>query len=173
MAEQRKQNDSEIRPGQAGNLSPDDETTTSDLENDSDLERVELLAAGAGDEEDIDEDDVGEKLNELAASTEEEVDALRVNLLQDDELASTRDGSGRVVDETAEDQLARFTEADSQRGDFGGESVEPGRDDTSRILREHHRNTSIARSDAIIEGKLDEPRDEEVPGRQVDEGTAG
>ncbi|MGZ4816299.1 MAG: hypothetical protein ACXVZV_12870, partial [Terriglobales bacterium] len=117
--------------------------------------------------------DLREKLAELAATTEEEVDALNVNLLQDDELPTTRNGSGRVVDDTAQERLARFTEADPMQGDIGVVSVEPGRDDTSRVLRSHHHNTTIARSDAVVEGNLDEPMDETIMDRKVDQGTDG
>ena len=140
MAEQSR---NEIRPGQAGDLSAGFETTPDDLDNDSDVERVEVLAAGVEDKRDIEADGLGEKLAELAATTEEEVDALRVNLLQDDEPPGTRDSSGRVVD------------------------------DTSRVLRRHHHNTTIARSDAVVGGNLDEPMDESIAKRKVDEGTSG
>lgn len=173
MADKKQQSRTETRPGQVGNLSRGDATTPEDLGNESDVERVEVLAAGAGDHDDIEEDGLGEKLNELAVTTEEEVDALRVNLVQDDEPPSTRDSSGRVVDDTAEERLAPFTEADPMRPDIGVVSVEPGRDDTSRMLRRHHPNTTIARSDAVVEGNLDEPMDETITERKVDEGTAG
>jgi transcription termination/antitermination protein NusA len=169
MADQSR---SDIRPGQARDLSPQFESTPDDLENESDVERVEVLVSGAEDRDDIDEDGIGEKLNELAATTEEEIDALRVNLLQDDE-PPARDSSGRVVDDTAEERIARFTEADPMQGDLGAISVEPGRDDTSGVLRRHHPNPSIARSDAIVEGNLDEPMDETISDRKVDEGTSG
>lgn len=173
MAEQRQQNTSDIRPGQAGNLSRGRETTAEDLGADGTLERVEVLAAGAEDQDDMEADGLGEKLNELAATTEEEVDALRVNLVQDDYPPSTRDSSGRVIDDSAQERVARFTEADPMQPDIGAVSVEPGRDDTSDVLRRHHPNTSIARSDAVVEGNLDEPMDETITERKVDEGTAG
>ena len=173
MADRNQQQTSDARPGQAGNLSRQAATTPDELENEADVERLEVLASGADETDDIDENDASEKLSELAASTEEEVDALKVNLLQDDEPPSTRDSSGRIVDDTAEERLARFTEADPMQGDIGVVSVEPGRDDTSRILRRHHPNTANVRSDAIVEGNLDEPMDETVMERKVDEGTAG
>jgi len=173
MANRIEQRSSDIRPGQAGNLSREAGTTPDELDNETDVERVEVLASGADRTDDIDEDDVSEQLSELAASTDEEVDALEINLRQDDELPSARDSSGRVVDDVAEERIARFTEADPMQGDIGAVSVEPGRDDTSRILRRHHPNTSIARSDAIVEGNLDEPMDETIMDRKVDEGTAG
>lgn len=56
--------------------------------------------------------------------------------------------------------------------DQGVVTVEPGRDDTSQVLRRHHPNTGIARAQDVIEGNLDEPRDEEVMERKADEGTA-
>jgi hypothetical protein len=173
MAEQNERQTINAQPGQAGNLSRQAGTTPDELDNTSDVERVEVLAAGAENSDDVEADGLGEQLAELAATTEEEVDALKVNLLQDDEPPSTRDSSGRVVDDTAQERLARFTEADPMQGDIGVVSVEPGRDDTSRVLRRHHPNTTIARSDAVVEGNLDEPMDETVMERKVDEGTAG
>ena len=173
MAEQQRKEMDQARPGQAGNLSPRGETTTADAGTDSTLERVEVLAAGAEGSDNIEEQGLGEKLAELAVTTEEEVDALKINLLQEDERSSSRDGSGRVVDEAAEERTARFTEADPLQGDLGAKSVEPGRDNTSSVLRRHHPNTSIARSDAVVEGNLDEPMDETIMERKVDEGTSG
>lgn len=173
MAERNERQTSNPWPGQAGNLARQVESPPDELDNESDLERVEVLASGAERSNDIDEDDLGEKLSELAASTEEEVDALKVNLFQDDEPPRTRDSSGLVVDDAAEERLARFTEADPMQGDIGVVSVEPGRDDTSRILRRHHPKTNIARSDALVEGNVDEPMDETIMERKVDEGTAG
>ena len=41
-----------------------------------------------------------------------------------------------------------------------------------RVLRRHHPNTGIARAQDVVEGNLDQPRDEEVMERKVDEGTA-
>ena len=173
MADRNERQNNSTRPGQGGDLGRQVATTRDEFDNESDVERVEVLASGAERSDDIDENEVGEKLSQLAASTEEEVDALRVNLLQDDEPPSTRDSSGRIVDDTAEERLARFTEADPMQGDIGVVSVDPGRDDTSRILRRHHPNTTIARSDAVVEGNLDEPMDETIMERKVDEGTAG
>jgi hypothetical protein len=170
MAQQR--ND-DIRPGKAGNLSPELDTSPDALQDESDVERVEGLAARAEDEENLEESELSEKLDELAATTDEEIDALRVNLLQDDELSSTRDGSGRIVDDIAEERIARFTEADPREDNIGAISVAPGRDDTSRILRRHRANTTVAGSEAVVEGNLDEPMDESVEDRKVDEGTGG
>jgi hypothetical protein len=173
MADRNQRQTSNARPAQSGNLSRQAEITPDELSNESDVERLEMLRSGAQSGDDIEENELGEKLSELAASTEEEMDALKVNLQQDDELPSTRNSSGRIVDDTAEERIARLTEADPMQGDIGALSVEPGRDDTSRILRRHHPNTSIARSDAVVEGNLDEPMDETIMERKVDEGTGG
>ena len=173
MADRNKRQTGDVRPGQAGKLSCEAGTTPDEFDNEGEVARVETLASGAESSEDVEADDISEKLSELAASTEEEVDALRINLTQDDDPPSTRDSSGRVVDDTAEERMARLTEADPMQGDIGVVSVAPGRDDTSRILRRHHPNTTIAGSDAIVEGNLDEPMDETITERKVDEGTAG
>jgi hypothetical protein len=173
MADQKHRNSIETRPGQAGNLSQQGQAITDDPSSDGTLEQVEVLAAGAQESDNIDEEGLGEKLAELAASTEEEVDALKINLSQEDERPNTRDGSGRIVDEAAEERTARFTESDPMQDDLGAVSVEPGRDNTSAVLRRHHPNSTIARSDAVVEGNLDEPMDETIMDRKVDEGTAG
>jgi hypothetical protein len=173
MADGNERQTRDIRPAQAGDFSRQAGTTPDELDNESDVERVEVLAFGVDNSDDVEADDLSEKLSELAATTEEEVDALRVNLVQDDYPPTTRDSSGRLVDDYAEERLARFTEADPMLGDNGVVNVEPGRDDTSRILRRHHPNTTIARSDAVVEGNIDEPMDETIMERKVDEGTAG
>lgn len=85
MAEhQQPREANQARPNQSPELSSQEQTTTTDLSEDSILEQVETLAAGAGASDDIDEGGLGEKLAELAVTTEEEVDALRINLLQDE-----------------------------------------------------------------------------------------
>lgn len=112
------------------------------------------------------------ELEKLAASTEEQVDALRVNLMQDAEFRDPRDGSGRIVDDVAQDRISGFTETGKDLNDKGVVSVTPGRDDTSRELREHHPNTGLARAQDVVEGNLDEPREESRVERKVDEGTA-
>jgi hypothetical protein len=145
--------------------SPDDASDTV-------LDRLETVTGGA-EEPILPEGDLAKQFDELAATTEEELDALKVNLLQEDERPNARDGSGLVIDDVAEERIARFTEADPTQADLGAISVEPGRDDTSSILRRHHPDTSVARADAVVEGNLDEPMDEAVGERKVDDGTAG
>lgn len=115
---------------------------------------------------------LGHELRKLDASTDEEVDALKVDLFQELEQPGARDGSGVVVDEIAEAEVARFTEAGPLQENRGAESLVPGRDNTSTILRRHHPNTELARAQDVVEGNLDEPQDETVTERKVDEGTA-
>jgi hypothetical protein len=146
-----------------------------DVATEATLQRLEAIAGGA-DEDDprLFEPDLRKQVDALDAETDEEIDALEVNLYQDDdEVSATKDGTGRIYDEAAEEELARFTETGPMQADQGVVSVEPGRDDTSDVLRKHHPNTSVARSQDIVEGNLDEPRNEEVVDRKVDEGTAG
>jgi hypothetical protein len=122
-----------------------------------------------------DEDDpsgLQREIEKLDAEMDEEIDALRLNLMQDDELDSTRDGSGKVVDDLAEQKIARFTEVGPMVGDRGAISVTPGRDNPSRILRSHHPNAEIARPQDLMEANLDEPGEESRIERQADEGTA-
>ena len=145
-----------------------------DTASEATLERLEAIAGGA-DEDDprlLLDPDLSEQADALDASTEEEVDALRVNLVQDGGESHTTDSSGRIVDDAAEAEIARFTEVGPMQPDQGVVSAEPGRDDTSRVLRRHHPNTEIARAQDVVEGNLDEPRNEEVMERKVDEGTA-
>jgi hypothetical protein len=149
-----------------------DSNLSDDFATDTALDRLELITGGS-DEPVIPEGELGQKFDELDASTEEELDALQVNLLQEDERPNARDGSGLIVDDSAEEQIARFTESDPMIGDRGVVSVEPGRDDISNVLRRHHPNTAIADSDAVVEGNFDEPMDETNEDRKVDEGTAG
>lgn len=138
------------------------------------IERLSAIAGGA-DEDDprlfLDEN-LSAEVDKLDAETDEEIDALRLDLVQDGGESHTTDTSGRVVDDVAEEELARFTEVGPMQKDQGVVSVEPGSEDTSRVLRRHHPNSEIARSQDVVEGNLDEPRDEEVNDRKVDEGTA-
>lgn len=111
------------------------------------------------------------------AAMDEEIDALQLDLTQEEARPRRRSGaaygSGRIVDDVAEERLAEFTEVGRDLDEEGAESFVPGLDDTSQVLREHHPNTEFARADAIVEGNFDEPRDEELEERGVDEGTAG
>ena len=83
MAKRKRLKTSGARPKTTGKISPGRETDSKDSGKDSTLERVEILVACAEDREDMEADGLGEMLNELAATSEEEVDALRINLLQE------------------------------------------------------------------------------------------
>ena len=145
-----------------------------DIADAATIDRLEAIAGGAEEDDPrlLLDPDLRREADKLDAGTEEELDALRINLVQDGGESHTTDGSGRVVDDVAEEEIARFTEVGPMQPDQGVATVEPGRDDTSRVLRRHHPNTAIARVQDVVEGNLDEPRDEEVMERQVDEGTA-
>src|SRR5580692_8707359 len=71
---------------------------------------------------------------EEAASTDEEIDALKLDLTQTDDAPETADGTGIVNDEVAEERIAELTEDGSALDDEGAESLVPGRDDTSELL---------------------------------------
>jgi hypothetical protein len=142
-----------------------------DLATEAAIDRLEAITGGAYDEPPIIDGELAQKFDELDASTEEEVDALEVNLLQEDERPDPRDGTGRVVDDIAEVRIAKLTEVGPMQGDQGIVSVEPGRDDTSSVLRSHHPNTEVARAQSVVEGNVDQPMDETVEERKADEGT--
>ena len=82
---------------------------------------------------------------------------------QDGEPFDAGDGSGRVDDDVAEEQIAAFTEVGPGRTIAAAESVAPGRDDTSAVLLRHHqRSEADDDSDAILEGNIDPPLDEDL-----------
>jgi len=145
--------------------------TSDDFATDTAIDRLEMITGGA-DEPNIAEGELGQKLDELDASTEEELDALEVNLFQDDERHNSRDGSGLIVDDAAEERIARFTEADPMQSDLGAISVVPGRDDTSSVLRRHS-NASLGHQNAVVDENLEEPKDETADGPKAHEGSLG
>jgi hypothetical protein len=147
-----------------------DDASGGDYATEAALERLESITGGADDPV-IYEGELGERFEELDASTDEELDALQVNLLQEDDLSSARDGSGIVVDDIAEERIAKFTETGPYDGDQGVVSVSPGDDNTSSILRMHHLTSDGAHADAILEGNLDEPEDEVNSESWTDEDT--
>ena len=159
--------------------------TTNDTADAATIERLEDMVGGslsvveAPEEatEDTDETAAESDDPELArlsaradAETEEEIDALELNLYQQDDRADARDGSGAIVDEVAEERLAELTETGPLLDEEGASSLVPGREDTSAVLAEHHPNTEIARAETVIEGNMDEPRDERREDVKVDEG---
>lgn len=142
-----------------------------DTATDADLDRLESLTGGAEDPE-IYRGALGREFDKLDASTDEEIDALEVNLNQDDDsIRNTSYGTGLIDDDLAAESVEDFTESGPDLTDKGVNSLVPGRDDTSATLRHHHPNTEIARAQDVVEGNLDEPRDEARIERKVDEGT--
>ena len=107
-----------------------------------------------------------------AAQTAEEVDALRLDLTQDTDIGTNRDGTGVINDEVAEERLSEITEVGPFVGDRGAEPVVPGRDDTSAVLAEHETNPEVARDEAVVEGNVEETRTDRFnDDKKVDEGT--
>lgn len=145
---------------------------STDTVDDGVINRLEEVAGSVDDEPGIYEGELGRKMEDLDASTEEEIEALEINLLQDDDTAGISGGTGRISDDLAAERMAGITEVGPTLADKGVVSVTPGRDEPGDILRQHHPNTEVARSEAVIEGNLDEPRDEVRNDRKADEGTA-
>lgn len=114
---------------------------------------------------------LGHEINKLKASTEEEIRALKVDLFQEPE-KTARDSSGHVVDELAEAEIAKFTEVGPLTEDRGAESLTPGRDETSRRLRQHRPHSRQARVEHVAESDLGEHREETRPQPKADEGAA-
>ncbi len=170
MAKQRKK--TQINLNESSVYADDKAAPTSsrseDFATDAELDRLEIITGGAG-QPALYEGALGQELDALDASTEEELDALRVNLFQDSAPAGARDGSGRVKDELAEERIAKLTEVGPLDSNIGAVSLEPGQDDTSAILQSHERNTESADFEALAEGDLDQPMDEAV----ADEHTGG
>ncbi|MFP5228949.1 MAG: transcription termination factor NusA [Acidobacteriota bacterium] len=108
-----------------------------------------------------------------AASTDEEIAAIEQDLTQSGEETESADGSGRIVDDIAEERLAEVTEVGPDLDEEGAESVAPGQDDTSATLAAHEPNPEQARDEAVVEGNLEEVKEEELGDKKVDEGTAG
>src|SRR5271167_1756136 len=107
------------------------------------------------------------------ASIDEEIDALTQDLTQEGEESVSREGSGHIVDELAEERLAEVTEVGPDLDTEGGESLVPGRDDVSETIVEEQPHTLIhgelVAEDAILEGNTEEIKDEGRP--EVDDET--
>jgi hypothetical protein len=136
------------------------------------LDRLEHITGGA-EQPKAWSGDLARETAKLNASTEEEVDALRVNLTQDGQsMDNPRYGTGIIADDLARDQMAGATEAGPELDDKGVNVVVPGREDTSARLRRRHPDSGIGRAQDVVEGNLEEPREEARTDRKVDEGTA-
>jgi transcription termination/antitermination protein NusA len=121
----------------------------------------------AGEERPVPTEAAAEQIE--AAQTDEEIDALRLADEADD--APSADGSGRINDEVAEERLAEVTETGPALDEEGAEAVVPGREDTSETLAEHEPNPELARDEAVVEGNVEETKEEELEERKADEGS--
>jgi transcription termination/antitermination protein NusA len=93
------------------------------------------------------------------ASLSEEEDALKLDLTQEGE-ESAQDGSGRISDEVAEEQIEEVTESGGAIEDEGAKSVAPGRQDTSVKLEE----TAVTEEDLAETAELGEESDRKPEG---------
>jgi N utilization substance protein A len=109
--------------------------------------------------------------NAEEALAAEEVDALKQDLTQAGEEPASADGTGRVSDEVAAERIAELTETGPELDTEGAEALVPGREDTSAVLAEHETNPEVARDEAVVEGNVEEVREEEAGEKKVDEGT--
>jgi len=89
------------------------------------------------------------------ASLKEEEDALRLDLTQEGEERPSDDGSGRIIDEVAAEEIEEVTESGPDIEDEGAEPVAPGQQDTSRRLKEH----AVLDADVAETGELREESD--------------
>ncbi len=96
-----------------------------------------------------------------AAQSDEEIDALTLDLTQAGEEGESRDGSGLISDDLAEERLAEITEVGPDLDEQGALSIEPGREDVSERLAQNFPNhDAIPRSTAVNEGNVEEIKDE-------------
>jgi N utilization substance protein A len=130
---------------------------------------VELAAAAEGGSEAAEASAEAAELKAEEASLDEEIDALKQDLTQSEEEPESADGTGIINDEVAEERIAELTEVGPDLDEEGAESVVPGRDDTSEVLVEHEVRPAAGEEDAVVEGNVEEVRDEEAEGRKVDE----
>jgi hypothetical protein len=127
------------------------------------IDRLEAIAGGDDKGPLVLKGKLRRQFDALDASTEEELDALQVDLVQEGDAFDARDGSGRVDDDVAEDQIAAFTEVGPMADDRGAVSVAPGRNDTSAVLRRHRPHSEAGNDwDEIVESNIDPPLDEEL-----------
>jgi transcription termination/antitermination protein NusA len=105
------------------------------------------------------------KLSE-EASLDEEIDALTQDLTQEGEDSVSRDGSGLIDDELAEERLAEITEVGADLDTEGGESLDPGLTDVSERLVEGQPHDlthgELADEDAVLSGNVEEVKDESL-----------
>jgi len=104
------------------------------------------------------------------AQVAEEIDALTLDQEGEREAPDTVDGSGRLSDDVARMRMEELTESGPDLDDIGGVSEAPGREDVSKTLASHVPNYEIARSESVEEGNVEEPSQETLQDRKVDEG---
>jgi transcription termination/antitermination protein NusA len=104
------------------------------------------------------------------AQVEEEIDALTLDQEGEREAPDTVDGSGRLSDDVTRLRLEELTESGADLDDIGGISEDPGREDVSKTLASHVPNYEIARSETVDDGNVEEPSQETLQDRKVDEG---
>jgi transcription termination/antitermination protein NusA len=104
------------------------------------------------------------------AQVEEEIDALTLDQDGEREAPDTVDGSGRLSDDVARMRMEELTESGPDLDDIGGVSEAPGQEDVSKTLASHVPNYEIARSETVDEGNVEEPSQETLQDRKVDEG---
>ena len=107
------------------------------------------------------------------ASSEEEIAALEQDLTQSGEEPVSADGSGSIVDEVAEERMAELTEVGPGLDEEGAESLVPGREDVSERLVENETDPEAADDEAVVEGNVEEVREEALGEKKVDEETGG
>jgi transcription termination/antitermination protein NusA len=104
------------------------------------------------------------------AQVAEEIDALTLDQEGEQEIPDTVDGSGRLSDDVTRLRLEELTESGADLDDIGGISEDPGREDVSKTLASHVPNYEIARSETVDDGNVEEPSQERLQDRKVDEG---
>jgi transcription termination/antitermination protein NusA len=104
------------------------------------------------------------------AQVGEEIDALTLDQEGEREAPDTADGSGRLSDDVTRMRMEELTESGPDLDEVGGISEAPGQDDVSKTLASHVPNYEIARSETVDEGNVEEPIQETLQDRKVDEG---
>jgi len=119
------------------------------------------------------ETDIAAAQRAEAASTDEEIEALEQDLNQAGEESASADGSGPISDEVAAERIEELVETGPALDEEGAESLVPGREDVSERLAENETDPDLADGDAVVEGNVEEVRDEELGEKKVDEETEG
>jgi transcription termination/antitermination protein NusA len=119
------------------------------------------------------ETDIAAVQHAQEASLDEEIEALEQDLTQSGEERASADGSGNISDEVAAERIEELAETGPALDTEGAEALVPGREDVSERLAENETNPEVARDEAVLEGNVEEVREEELGEKKVDEGTGG